>query len=172
MDGFKRSERVNELLKQELADLLTNRLMDPRVGFVTVTVVRSAPDLRSARVFVSIYGTDEQRRDTLEALSEAAGYLRRELGKRVRMRHLPALSFLADETLDRAERLDTLLHAAQEGAAEAPAETPAEVLPVHTTRSDRAERADEIQKAREAREHARKGGASRAGHKRRRVSRS
>lgn len=152
MEGaHKRTDRVNQLLQKELGDLLVNGVMDPRVGFVTVTEVRCSPDLRSARVFVSVYGSDEEQAHTLDGLRDAAGFLRRELGRRVRLRYVPEISFNQDNTLDQAQRLEELLHAAQTGAVQAPEATPQELAPVRTSRSERAERAEGLAKARAAR---------------------
>ncbi len=146
--GFKRVERVNQLLQEELGALLVNGVMDPRVGFVTVTEVRCADDLRSARVYVSVYGSDEQREQSLAGLQDAAGFLRRELKNRIRLRHIPQLTFAQDTTLDQAMRLEALLHAAKEGAADAPGEGESEVVPVHTDRSALADTAQELAHAR------------------------
>lgn len=148
MDGaYKRTERVNQLLQKELGDLLVNGVMDPRVGFVTVTEVRCADDLRTARVYVSVYGSDEERSQSLDGLRDAAGFLRRELKNRVRLRYIPQLTFSQDTTLDQALRLDALLHAAREGAHDAPEPLEEEVVPVHTDRSARAEIAQQLLQA-------------------------
>jgi ribosome-binding factor A len=144
----KRAERVGQLIQQELADLLTNKLMDPRVGFVTVTEVRVADDLKNARVFVSIYGDDDARQRTLDGLHEAGGFLRHELGRRVKLRYTPELSFALDNTLDQAMRLERLLQAAKEPGQDADAAgdgAQAEVVPVVTARSAQAAQAAVLQ---------------------------
>lgn len=122
----KRPQRVGELLQHELADLITNELKDPRVGFVTVTEVRVTNDLRLAKVFVSIYGTPEERAGSLEGLHKAAGYLKRELAGRIDLRYVPELVFTPDETLDHADRLDTLMQAIAHGETEPPPPAPRE----------------------------------------------
>lgn len=142
--GFKRSQRVAHVLQQELGRLLIDGLKDPRVGFVTVTEVRPTPDLKLARVYVSIYGTPEERATSLEALREASGYLKRELGQRVHLRFIPHLEFHHDDSLDRAARLDVLLNAIQQGEAEAPEDTAPPTAPVQTTRTDLRESADRL----------------------------
>lgn len=104
-----RPKRVGDRIREELAELLMSEMKDPRVGFATVTEVRMSPDLRHARVFVSIYGDDEEREAGMEALKHAQGYLRSAIGRRVRLRHVPELHFELDETLDRSERIEELL---------------------------------------------------------------
>ncbi|MFW6198756.1 MAG: 30S ribosome-binding factor RbfA [Acidobacteriota bacterium] len=104
-----RPERVGERLQEELAKLLLGEVRDPRLGFATVTEVRMSSDLRHARVFVSILGDEEERRESMEALRHASGFLRRAIGERVRLRHVPELHFELDETLDKSERIEELL---------------------------------------------------------------
>jgi ribosome-binding factor A len=135
-----RSQRVGELLQHELASLITNELKDPRVGFVTVTEVRVSPDLRNARVYVSIYGTPEERAGSLDGLRKAAGYLRHALGGRMQLRYLPELMFSADETLDRADRLQTLMKAIAHGDTATPDAQASAPVAARTDRSDLAER--------------------------------
>jgi ribosome-binding factor A len=107
--SFKRAERVSQVLHRELGQILVNGLNDPRVGFVTVTEVRMSDDLRNARVFVSTYGHEEECEKTLAGLKAAAGYLKKQIAKRVHLRYLPSLTFWPDTTLDTASRLDQLL---------------------------------------------------------------
>ncbi len=136
----KRSARVGELIKHELAELITNELKDPRVGFVTVTEVRVPGDLRSAKVFVSIYGDDEGRQSSLAGLNAAAGFLKRELGRRLQLRHVPELTFVHDESLDRADRLQALMNAIAHGETETPDTELHQAVPVDTARTALAER--------------------------------
>ncbi len=180
--AFKRAHRVAQVLQQELGALIGNELKDPRVGFVTVTEVRPADDLRTARVFVSVYGTDEVRQLTIIGLQEAAGFLKRELARRVNMRFTPALTFVLDTTLDQAEHLDRLLDEAKRGSADidiegesesersAPqaGEPLAEPVPVKTARSELAERAAELesQPAKKNRTQRSRGKAGRSGRNR------
>ena len=142
--GFKRTERVSQLIQKELGNLLVKDLMDPRVGFVTVTEVRVTDDLRSARVYVSVYGTDEERQASLDGLSDAAGYLKSQLGRRIHLRYTPNLTFALDTTLDEAERLDALINAASDGATDSPGEQPRTVVPVQTSRSELAASAEAL----------------------------
>lgn len=106
----RRLERINELLRQEISALIRRELKDPRVGgLVSITEVQTAPDLRSAKVFVSIMGEEEERRATMDTLERAARFFRKELGLRVRLRHTPALSFQSDESIARGDRVLRLL---------------------------------------------------------------
>jgi ribosome-binding factor A len=105
----RRSERVAEEIREAVAEILGHGLNDPRIGFVTVTRVALTPDLRTAHVNVGVLGESQQRKDTLAGLKQAAGYIRRELGRRVRMRHTPELQFHYDEGLDATERVARLL---------------------------------------------------------------
>ena len=104
-----RTERVQKLARQVLGELIL-ALKDPRVGFVTVTGVRVTPDLRHARVAVSVLGDEEARKASLAGLESAKPVLRAELGRQMRMKYLPDLVFELDEGADRAERIEELLH--------------------------------------------------------------
>jgi ribosome-binding factor A len=137
----KRSHRVGQLVHEELGRLLLDELKDPRVGFVTVTEVRMADDLRSAKVFVSIYGTTEQRTASLEGLRAAAGFIKRELAQRLKLRSTPELTFHADETLDHAQRLQQIMGAIARGESEAPDPSMMPIVPVSTSRTALAESA-------------------------------
>jgi ribosome-binding factor A len=131
----KRSQRVAELLQHELASLISTELKDPRIGFVTVTEVRLSNDLRSARVYVSIYGSEEQRAESLDGLSKASGYLRHLIGPKLQMRYTPELAFFRDDSLDRADRLHALMHAIAHGATDTPDPSGTLPLDVETDRS-------------------------------------
>ena len=106
--------RVDEGVRQVLADALAVELKDPRVGFVTVTDVRTSADLRHARVYVSVLGDDTQREATLAGLRSAHGYLQARIARELRLRRTPTLEFTYDDTTDRALRVQALLD--QEGA--------------------------------------------------------
>ena len=136
----KRAQRIGELIQHELASVITNELKDPRVGFVTVTEVRVTGDLRAARVFVSVLGAPNARTSSLEALQNAAGWFKKVIGDRLDLRFVPDLSFEVDETLDRAERLDSIMKAIAKGETETPADVPPAPLDAHTDRSDLADR--------------------------------
>jgi len=108
MRRHKRSSRVADLIRREVADILQNRLKDPRVGFVTVTDISLSDDLRNATVFLSILDK-EAAAATLDILNASAGFVKAELGKRIRLRYMPALTFQIDEAVERGEKIDRLL---------------------------------------------------------------
>ena len=103
-----RMRKVNETLREVIADEV-HELKDPRIGFVTVTGVDAAPDLRNARVFYSVLGTAEEAKSTHEALQHAAPRIQAELGRQVRLKYVPRLTFLVDESIERGARIDELL---------------------------------------------------------------
>jgi ribosome-binding factor A len=104
-----RTERVADLVRQELGQLLEHEVKDPRVGFVTVTNVTVTRDLRTARIGVTILGDEKQRRQSLEGLAAAQGFLRHELAVRLRLRYTPALIFELDRSLESEQRVEELL---------------------------------------------------------------
>ena len=100
--------RVNESVREVLSESV-GELNDPRIGLVTITGVETSPDLRSARVFVSVLGTAEQRKATLEGLRSSHGVLQSAIARRMRIKRTPTLSFHYDDTAERADRLSRLL---------------------------------------------------------------
>ncbi len=111
---YKRADRVNALLQRELATLISEELHDPRIAFPTVTGVEVTPDLRSARVHVSVLGDDERVASTMHALEKASAYLRHELGERTELRYVPDLIFISDRSAERSARITRLLREARE----------------------------------------------------------
>jgi ribosome-binding factor A len=105
---------VNALLHEELQQLIQQEVKDPRVGFATVTGVETTPDLRHARVYVTVLAGDEEAETAVRALQEARAYLRRELAARTELRYVPELDFSRDTTLERANRIEALLREAQD----------------------------------------------------------
>lgn len=101
--------RVGEQLKKELSQIIQTELKDPGIGFVTVTGVDVSNDLSQAKVYISVLGTDEQKESTLKALSRGKGFLRSEIGKRVRLRHVPDLLFHFDSSIEYGSRIEQLL---------------------------------------------------------------
>ena len=101
--------RINESLREVVGEAISTELQDPRIGFVTVTSVETSPDLRSARVYVSVLGTTEERYATLEGLRSSHGVLQAAIARRVRMKRTPTLTFHYDETVERAARVSRLL---------------------------------------------------------------
>lgn len=112
----RRTERLGEEIREEVARMIGSELKDPRIGFVTVTRVDLAPDLRNARIHVGVLGDATQRSRSLAGLRQAAGFLRRAVGQRLRLRHAPELVFEYDEGLDAADRVARLLEEAKAGA--------------------------------------------------------
>src|SRR4029077_3190524 len=104
-----RTDRVDELLRQEIGAILTREVKDPRIGFATVTRVETAPDLRHARVWVSVIGQHGERTATIVALQRAMPFVRHELGGRLRLRRIPDLHVQLDETAERGTRVLHLL---------------------------------------------------------------
>ncbi len=108
MAESQRMRKVGKLAQEVLGEAI-QRLKDPRIGFVTVTQVRVSPDLRHARVFVSVLGDEDERAATLAGLRSAAPHLRAELGHEMRIRFTPELEFELDHTPEEAERIERLL---------------------------------------------------------------
>jgi ribosome-binding factor A len=104
-----RMRRVDEAMREVLSDVLTHELKDPRVGFVTVTDVKTSPDLRHARVYVSVLGDPEAVEASLEGLRSAHGFLQGRVGSELRLKNTPALQFVHDDTAERAQRLERIL---------------------------------------------------------------
>jgi ribosome-binding factor A len=105
---YKRSVRVADQMKQEIADILMRKIKDPRIGFVTVTEVDLSDDLKNAKVFVSIYGGDKE--DTFKGLKSASPFIRSELGRRMRMRCIPEILFRFDSSVEEGAHIMELLH--------------------------------------------------------------
>ena len=115
-----RTNKVADLIRDEVSRLLLRDLRDPRIGFVTITGASVTPDLRSARIFVSVLGDDGAREDSLQALNHAAGFVRRELFRNLRLRHSPSVTFLLDESINRGARIEEVLREIQEDAPDTP----------------------------------------------------
>ena len=101
--------RVSEQIKKELSHIIQQELKDPRIGFITVTGVETTGDLSQARVYLSVLGSDEQKEATLKALASGTGFLRSELGKRMKLRHTPELLFKFDSSIEYGSRIESLL---------------------------------------------------------------
>jgi ribosome-binding factor A len=109
-----RMRRVNEATREVLSGAITSELKDPRVGFVTVTAVETSADLRHARVFVSVLGNPGERRRSLQALSNARGFLQRRIGSELHIKNTPTLEFVYDDTAERSQRINELLSSPEE----------------------------------------------------------
>jgi ribosome-binding factor A len=101
--------RVNEALREVLSARIATELKDPRIGFVTVTSVDTSPDLRHARVYVSVLGEEDERAASLEGLASSHGYLQAAIASELRMKHTPTLEFLHDDSIDHGFRIAKLL---------------------------------------------------------------
>jgi ribosome-binding factor A len=104
-----RMRRVDEAIRQVLGEAMAGEVKDPRVGFVTVTEVRTSGDLRHARVYVSVLGDPAQRQASLEGLRSAHGFLQARVAGELRLKRTPTLAFIYDDTTDRAMRVDALI---------------------------------------------------------------
>ena len=110
-----RPSRVADQLRAEIADLIAREVHDPGIGFLTITHVTVTPDLQTARVYYTTLGDEKARRDTGRALTRAVPFLRRQIGRRVRLKRVPELEFFFDETVARGDRVEQLLQEIAEG---------------------------------------------------------
>jgi ribosome-binding factor A len=113
-----RMRRVDEAMRAVLSDAISKDLKDPRVGFVTVTGVKTSPDLRHARVYVSVLGEEPVRDDTLQGLRSAHGFLQRRVADELTLKHTPSLTFEYDGSVDRAIRITGLIDAEEHGGSD------------------------------------------------------
>ncbi len=104
-----RANRVGEQMKKELGDIISRKIKDPRVGFVTVTAVEVTNDLQQATVFITVLGDEEKKEATLNGLAKATGFIRSEIGKRIRLRKTPEIYFEFDESIDYGNKIERLL---------------------------------------------------------------
>ena len=105
-----RIERVNSIIREEISELLQRQVKDPRLGdFIAITEVTTSPDLKYAKVFVSQYGNEGERKKVLSGLASASGFFRSELAKRLKMRHVPELHFQWDDSIERGDHISQLI---------------------------------------------------------------
>jgi ribosome-binding factor A len=116
-----RQRKVQELLVQEISDIIRKEVRDPRVGFVTITDAEITSDLRHAKVFFSVLGSEEQKADTTTALNRAAGFVRAEFARRAQMRFVPDIRFQFDTSVERGARIGQLLEQVRQNEREAAA---------------------------------------------------
>lgn len=115
MSTSNRPERVGQEIQAAIANILTRgELKDPRIGYITITGVKVSPDLKTARVYYSMIGTEEQRKDTQKGLEAAKGFIRREVTEAVNLRVSPEIFFTFDESLERGDRIERLLREVKE----------------------------------------------------------
>jgi ribosome-binding factor A len=104
-----RPTRLGEQMKKEMSDIISRKIKDPRIGFVTVTDVQVTGDLQQAKVYISVLGDEEQKQNTLKGLAKAKGFIRSEIGQRIRLRKTPEILFEFDESIDYGNRIETLI---------------------------------------------------------------
>jgi ribosome-binding factor A len=119
MPKFRRTDRVNEQLKQEIAILVRDEVRDPRVGLATITAVEASPELDHAKVYVTTLGEEAERAGVMAGLKSAAPFIRSQLGRRLHMRRIPELHFEYDRVLEEAMRIERLLREALPNGPEA-----------------------------------------------------
>jgi ribosome-binding factor A len=112
MPQFRRTERINEQLRQEISLMLRGEVRDPRVGLATITEVETSPELDHAKVYFTAHGDEDQKGEVLSGLRSAAPFIRGQLGKRLHMRRIPELHFEIDRKLENAMRIESLLREA------------------------------------------------------------
>lgn len=111
----RRAERVSSLIRQEICELLLEQVNDPRLkNFISVTEVSTSPDLKNAKIFVSVLGDEQNAKDVLQGFKSASGYLRRELSRRLLLRYAPELSFELDTSIERGVRITNLIQQVSE----------------------------------------------------------
>jgi len=106
----RRTERLGHQIRNELADLISRHVKDPRIGFATITRVELSADLHHARVFVSVLGNAEEQENNIAGLASAAGFLRHEIGRRLALRRAPDLLFTLDHGAEAGERIEAILN--------------------------------------------------------------
>jgi ribosome-binding factor A len=129
-----RTQRIDELLRQEIGQALEREVTDPGIGFVTVTKVETAPDLSRARVWVSVIGSDEKRKETLAALRRAMPYIRHSLGSKIRLRRIPELDVHLDDSIERGSRVLQIINELEAGHIPDILDTHGESLPTPVPR--------------------------------------
>lgn len=109
----RRRQQVADLIRDEVSEILTYEMKDPRLGMVSITRVEMSPDLRYATLLASVYGNEEEQQETIQALSGASGYIRRLLAPRLRIRHIPSIRFRLDHSMEHAEQITRTLNEIQ-----------------------------------------------------------
>ncbi len=104
-----RPERLAEAIKKEVSELLRESLKDPRIGFVSITSVEVSRDLRYANIYASVFGEQAQQKSSIEALQKAQGFIRGELGRRIRLRYTPEITFKLDQSISHGSRIIALM---------------------------------------------------------------
>lgn len=113
MHPYKRTQRLNILLREEIAYLIMRKIKDPRLGFITVTDVELSKDLKTAKVFISIMNKSDYD-VSMEILNSSKGLIRNEISKRIKMKYIPSIEFLIDQSIERGGRIDEILRQLRE----------------------------------------------------------
>ncbi len=158
-----RTDRIDELLRQEIGGILARDVQDPRIGFVTITDVETAPDLSTARVWVSVIGQPAEREQTIKALQRAMPFVRHELNSKIRLRRIPELQIRADDTAQRGTRVLQLLAELEAGGTPVDVPPPEESLPTPVPRLVQPEEATTVSRPRGKRARGSGSGQSRRG---------
>jgi ribosome-binding factor A len=109
----KRADKVGDQMREEISEILLKDLKDPRIGFVTITKVAVSDDLRQAKVYYSVFGGEQEKEDSFQGLESATGYIKRELGRRMRLKYMPEITFLFDDSLEYGAHIEELLQSAK-----------------------------------------------------------
>lgn len=112
---YRRADRLGDLVQQEISDILHRQIKDPRIGFCTIMRVDVSDDLRHAKAYVSIMGAESQQKSTLAGLKSATGFIRREIGRRIALRHTPEIVFVLDRSVDHSIRIAQLIEEGRPG---------------------------------------------------------
>ena len=107
--SYKRADRVSDLLKEEISQMLLREVKDPHIGFITITDVEVSKDLQVAKVYYTILGDEKQSRESAQALNRVSCFIKRQLGKRLRMRYIPDIIFRYDHSLEYGDKIDHIL---------------------------------------------------------------
>ena len=114
MMRVKRSEQIGDLIRAEIAEIILRELKDPRIGFVTVTKVTVSDDLRTATIYYSVFGDENEKKDSALGLESAKGFIKRQLGKRVSLKYMPEMTFRFDDSFEYASSIDALLQSVKQ----------------------------------------------------------
>jgi ribosome-binding factor A len=113
-----RARKMAETIKEQVSEIINNRVKDPKLGFTTVTGVETSKDVRYCKVFISVLGTSEQQDETLAVLERAAGFIRTELGSKIRIRHVPEIRFQVDRSMQHGMHINEILQKIQDGSSD------------------------------------------------------
>lgn len=113
-----RGQRIGDLIKEKVSLILRKKVADPRIGFVSITDVKMPQDLKSAKIFVSIYGSERDKKETMKGLSSARGFIQGELGRSLELRYVPIINFEEDKSIERGSRVLVIMSKLEKEASE------------------------------------------------------